>query len=62
MLVVDGRQYRDDQACGDAVLQVTPACDEAGDPNRSMLGPEQETWVAENIGGRRSGTSWPTKR
>lgn len=51
MLVVDGRQYRDDQACGDAVLQVTPACDEAGDPNRSMLGPEQETWVAENIGG-----------
>jgi len=49
MLVVDGRQYRNDQACGDAVLQVTPACEEAVDPQRSMLGSEQEAWVAENI-------------
>lgn len=49
MLVVDGRQYRDDQACGDAVLQVTPACAEANAPERSMLGAEQEAWVAENI-------------
>jgi alkaline phosphatase D len=49
MLVLDGRQYRSDQACGDAVLQVTPACDEASDPARSMLGSEQETWVADNV-------------
>jgi alkaline phosphatase D len=49
MLVLDGRQYRDDQACGDAVLQVTPACDEAMLPERSMLGAEQESWVADNI-------------
>lgn len=49
MLVLDGRQYRDDQACGDAVLQVTPACDEASVPERTLLGDEQETWVAQNI-------------
>ena len=49
MLVLDGRQYRNDQACGDAVLQLSPACDEASVPERSMLGTEQETWVAENV-------------
>lgn len=48
MLVLDGRQYRDDQACGDAVLQLSPACDEAAVAERSMLGAEQEAWVAEN--------------
>ena len=49
MLVLDGRQYRNDQACGDAVLQLSPACDEASLPERSMLGSEQEAWVAENV-------------
>ncbi len=49
MLVLDGRQYRDDQACGDAVLQVSPACEEASVPERTMLGAQQEAWVAENI-------------
>jgi alkaline phosphatase D len=49
MLVLDGRQYRNDQACGDAVLQVTPACEEASLPDRTILGTQQETWVAENV-------------
>jgi alkaline phosphatase D len=49
MLVLDGRQYRDDQACADAVLNVEPACPEASLPERSMLGSEQEQWVANNI-------------
>ena len=49
MLVVDSRQYRNDQACGDAVLQTTPACDEALDTSRSMLGAEQEQWFSDNI-------------
>ena len=49
LLVVDGRQYRDDQACGDAVLSTQPACDEALDPARTMLGAEQEKWFSENI-------------
>lgn len=51
MLVLDTRQYRDDQACNDAVLQTTPACDEALLPERSLLGAEQEAWVAANIRG-----------
>jgi alkaline phosphatase D len=49
LLVVDGRQYRNDQACGDAVLQTTPACDEALEITRSMLGTEQEQWFSDNI-------------
>jgi len=49
LLVVDGRQYRNDQACGDAVLSTQPACDEALDTTRSMLGAEQEKWFSENI-------------
>lgn len=49
MLVLDGRQYRNDQACNDAVLQVTPACEEALLPDRTMLGTQQENWVAENV-------------
>lgn len=51
MLVLDTRQYRDDQACNDAVLQTTPACDDALLPERSLLGAEQEAWVAANIRG-----------
>ena len=51
MLVLDTRQYRDDQACNDAVLQTTPACDDALLPERSLLGTEQEAWVAANIRG-----------
>lgn len=51
MLVLDTRQYRDDQACNDAVLQTTPACDDALLPERSLLGVEQEAWVAANIRG-----------
>ena len=49
LLVVDGRQYRDDQACGDAVLSTQPACDEALDPARTMLGADQEQWFSDNI-------------
>ena len=51
MLVLDTRQYRDDQACNDAVLQTTPACDDALLPERTLLGAEQEAWVAANIRG-----------
>jgi len=49
ILALDGRQYRDDQTCGDAVLQTTPACDEASDPTRSLLGDVQEKWVVDTI-------------
>lgn len=51
MVAVDGRQYRDDQACGDAVLQTVPACEEASIEERTMLGTTQETWVVDTLGG-----------
>jgi alkaline phosphatase D len=48
-VLLDGRQYRDDQACGDVTLDFEPACDEVDAPERSMLGTEQEAWVAEQL-------------
>jgi alkaline phosphatase D len=37
--MIDTRQFRSDQACGDG---LQPACDELEDPNRTMLGGAQE--------------------
>jgi len=45
--VLDGRQYRSDQACGAA--QSTP-CPESLDPKRTMLGAAQERWLLDRLG------------
>lgn len=47
--LLDGRQYRSDQACGDATLSLEPPCAEATDPSRTMLGDEQEDWLFETL-------------
>ncbi|MEO3749999.1 alkaline phosphatase D family protein [Streptomyces sp. B6B3] len=44
--VVDTRQYRDNQACGDG-RQFD--CVERLDPNRTLLGAEQESWLVEGL-------------
>jgi alkaline phosphatase D len=44
--VLDTRQYRSDQACGDG---NKTHCAEAADPKRTMLGDEQERWLFENL-------------
>jgi alkaline phosphatase D len=49
LILLDGRQFRSDQACGDVTLQTTPPCPEALDPARTMLGDEQERWVADAL-------------
>ncbi len=49
LALLDGRQYRSNQACGDAVLNLEPACAEATDPNRTMLGAEQEQWLIDTL-------------
>lgn len=49
VLVLDGRQYRDDQACLDLTLSLDPACADASEPGRTMLGREQEEWLATNV-------------
>ena len=45
--VLDGRQYRSDQACGDRIVR----CPEVDDPSRTMLGIEQKQWLKENLDG-----------
>ena len=50
LALLDGRQYRTDQACGDATLSLDPPCPETADPQRTMLGAEQETWLLDTLG------------
>ena len=50
--VLDTRQYRDDQPCGDG-LQV---CPEAADPLRTMLGAAQEEYLTQQL--HRSRARW----
>jgi len=52
--VLDGRQYRSDQPCGDPF--IGPVCGEEDDPARTMLGPAQERWVTDRL--RRSKARW----
>lgn len=52
VVVLDGRQYRDDQPCGDV---IGPRCDEADD-DRAFLGAEQEAWLDEVIA--ENGPKW----
>jgi alkaline phosphatase D len=51
--VLDTRQYRTDQGCGDG---LQPPCPDLDDPNRTMLGADQEQWL--HAGLRASGSTW----
>lgn len=44
--VLDTRQYRTDQPCGDG---NKPLCDEALDPKATLLGDEQEQWLNNSL-------------
>ena len=46
--VLDTRQYRDDQACGDNSRDVP--CGDWGEMKRTMMGPEQEKWLDDGMG------------
>lgn len=50
--MLDTRQYRDDQACGDG----WKVCEDAKDPARTLTGPDQEAWLLENF--RSSTARW----
>ena len=56
-ILLDGRQFRSDQACGDVVLSVDPACPETADPSRTMLGSVQEQWFGEQLAA--TSAAWP---
>ncbi|MDQ3404972.1 MAG: alkaline phosphatase D family protein [Actinomycetota bacterium] len=45
MHMLDTRQYRDDQACGDG----TKVCPEADAPTRTLTGTAQETWLLDGM-------------
>ncbi|HEX6357722.1 alkaline phosphatase D family protein [Actinophytocola sp.] len=51
--MLDTRQYRDDQACGDG---TKIDCAERLNPNRTITGVEQERWLMDGL--RRSRTRW----
>ena len=44
--VLDARQYRDDQPCGDGEF---PRCEASLDPDVTMLGFEQEAWLRDGL-------------
>jgi alkaline phosphatase D len=45
-LILDTRQFRDDQPCGDG---QSADCDERFDPNRTILGAEQRAWLLDQL-------------
>ena len=49
--VLDGRQYRSAQACGETVVMsdIGPPCPAASDPARSMIGSDQEKWLIQSL-------------
>ncbi|MGI9578453.1 MAG: alkaline phosphatase D family protein, partial [Microthrixaceae bacterium] len=47
--LIDTRQFRADQACGDATLDLGPACDEVNGPDRQFLGAAQEARLIEGL-------------
>ena len=46
MNVLDTRQYRSDQACGDG---LKPSCTAHQDPGRTLLGAAQKAWLYRNL-------------
>lgn len=51
--VLDTRQYRDDQPCGDGVVRP---CDAVARPEAQMLGAAQERWLLDGMAS--SGATW----
>lgn len=49
--VLDTRQYRSDQPCGD---RVKPRCPDVFDPAATLMGPAQERWLLEGLSSSRA--------
>lgn len=50
--VLDTRQYRSDQSCGDG-MKVVP-CGNWSDPSRTLMGDAQERWIVDGLGTSKS--------
>jgi alkaline phosphatase D len=51
--VIDSRQYRSDQVCGDITSAKVP-CDQWNDPSRTLLGATQERWLQQGMASSRA--------
>lgn len=47
--VLDGRQHRTDQVCGDKIPTVAASCPELADDAHTMLGTKQERWLSKGF-------------
>ena len=54
--ILDTRQYRTDQPCGDLSEDVGPRCDAVLGADATVLGADQETWLDDQLAG--STASW----
>jgi alkaline phosphatase D len=54
--VLDGRQYRTDQVCGDNLATSASSCPELDDEDHTMLGAEQESWLTDGLAA--ADTTW----
>ena len=50
LALLDTRQYRSDQGCGDATLNLDPACSDLLDATRTLTGAEQQAWLFSTLG------------
>jgi alkaline phosphatase D len=57
LIMLDGRKYRTNQACLDVVLNTDPPCPAAALTARTMLGEEQEAWLAGQLASTTA--TWP---
>ncbi len=53
LLLLDERQYRDQQPCGGRTAEPCPAS-EANAPGRTLLGPAQKAWLKNELAGSRA--------
>jgi alkaline phosphatase D len=51
LFVLDGRQHRTDQVCGDQLATNRNDCPEIDDESATMLGTEQEAWLTDGLTG-----------
>ncbi len=56
VVMLDQRQFRSDQPCGDALAPPPGSCSEKDDPNRTMLGAGQKAWFKDELA--RSQAKW----
>jgi alkaline phosphatase D len=56
LFVLDGRQHRSDQVCGDEIATNRADCPEIDDEDQTMLGAEQEAWLEAGL--RASDATW----